>query len=411
MRYLLCVLCTFVVLVGCSETVAPPSLPNQPPTDPPTTPPTTGACAVTLSQDITVPTTLTNTASACDYLLEGFVEVSSTLIIEPGVVIQATQDASLWIDGGQLLAVGTPQARITLEGVNHISGYWDGIRFTEGRESRIEYVDLKDAGQVCTIQWCPDAALILDNVTISLVNTTVSNSYVHGLVMSEDVLVTRFESNRFYGNVWAGIVTNGNQVPVLDTLSDYTGGAEPNGTPYVLISSGDQTEGREFRWKKLNAPYFIGGYFDVEGGTLILEPGVEIVFDDAGWLTVEGNGVLKAVGTAAAPITFRGAVQQPGYWDGITFWDSPWEDNELSYVRIHHSGSTSKSLNAYGAVRLRYESRVNINNSVLSNNGQYGVACDEPSEYVGSPELVLGLGNTFGNNAAGDVDPECGVTP
>ena len=395
------------VLVGCSETTSPPALPGQPPTDPTTPPPTAGACALTISDDISVPTTLINTASMCDYLLEGFIKISSTLIIEPGVVIQASQDASLWVEGGQISAVGTPEARITLEGLNHIAGYWDGIRFVEGRESQFDYVDLKDAGQVCSIQWCPDAALILDDVTVSFANSTVSNSYVHGFHATGDVLFTRFENNRFYGNTWAGIVIDGNYAPVLDTASDYVGGAEPNGTPHVLISVGEQTAGEEFRWKKLNAPYLISGFFNVEGGTLILEPGVEMIFDEEAWMTVEGNGVLKAVGTAAEPIIFRGLVEQPGYWDGLTLWDSPWESNELSYVQMHHSGFVSGLSDAYGAVRLRYDSRININNSVISDNAQYGVACDEQSDYVGSPVLVLGLGNTFSNNASGDLDPTC----
>ena len=149
----------------------------------------------------------------------------------------------------------------------------------------------------------------------------------------------------------------------------------------------------------------------MEGGALVLEPGVEIVFGEESWLTVRGNGVLSAVGTAAAPITFRGLVAQPGYWDGITIWDSPWEGNVLSYVQIHHSGFTGGALDAYGAVRLRDDSRVNISSSVIADNAQFGVSCDEPSNYGGSPNLVLGAGNAFSNNAAGDIDPDCGVSP
>ena len=173
-----------------------------------------------------------------------------------------------------------------------------------------------------------------------------------------------------------------------------------------------QSEGKEFRWKKLNAPYLIADEVDfgAYGGTLILDPGVEMVFGKDGGLTIDGNGVLKAIGTAAAPIVFKGLVEEPGYWDGITIWDSPWEGNELSYVQMQHSGSTGAGLPAEGAVSLRYDSRVNINNSVISDNAQYGVTCDGNST-VGIPELALGLGNTFSNNGSGDVDADCGVAP
>ena len=407
-NYLLCLILLLAFLVGCSGTTTLPVVPPNPPT--PT--PDSGACAVTISDDISVPTTFSKTGAACDYLLQGFIEVTSTLTIEPGVVIQAAQDTTLWVEGGQILAVGTPQQRITLAGLNPIAGYWSGINFIEGRESRFEYVDIRDAGQVCTIYGdCPDAALVLEDVTVSLANSTVSNSYVNGLHATEDVLFTKFENNRFYNNIWAGVFISGNYVPLLDVASDYTGGAEPNGTPYVLVGSGRQSEGKEFRWKKLNAPYLIRDEFSfgAYGGTLIIDPGVEIVFGEGSGLTVDGNAVLKAIGTAAAPIIFRGLVEQPGHWDGLTIWDSPWESNELSYVQIRHSGSTD-GVDPYGAVVLRYDSRVNINNSVISDNAQYGVTCDGNST-VGIPVLVLGPGNTFSSNSSGDVSPNCETSP
>lgn len=382
--------------------------PNPTPADPddPSQPIDGKSCTYVLSEDITVPSRLENTPAACDYLLEGFVDVSSTLTIDPGVVVVAKKDAIIWVDGGQIIAVGTPQQRIVMQGFNTISGYWDGIRFAEGRESQFEYFDLKDAGQVCSISWCPDAALILDDVTVSFANSSISNSYVHGLHMAGDVNLTKFENNRFYNNIWAGIVIDGNYAPLLDAASDYSGGAEPNGTPYVLIASGDQTEGREFRWKKLNTGYLIGSYFNVEGGRLVLEPGVEMVFDKEAWMWVDGNGVLEAVGTATEPIRFRGRVEQAGYWDGISFDDSPWEGNRLEYVDIRHAGNTEGLTNAFGGVRLEWGAQVYIANSTIADNNWFGVSCDDRENI-----LRLGSGNTFSNNAEGDVDPDCRVTP
>lgn len=388
-----------------NQTAGDPTNPT-PPTDPTNPPTDDGTCANTWNQNVTAPTTLTNTPSSCDYLLEGYVEITSTLTIEPGVVVRARQDANIVVDGGAIIAAGNAQNRIVLEGLNHVAGYWGGINVFEGRESRLEYLDLKDAGQNCTYLWCDKAGLILDDVTLSLANTTVSNSYVHGASVGSDVVFTSFADNRFYGNTWAGLVIAPETVGYLDAGSDYLGADAPNGTPFVGVG-GNLDSGNERVWRKLNAPYLVDGYLDIEGGTLTLEPGVEMVFGDDGWLTVKGNGELRAVGTAAQPITFKGRQAQLGYWDGITFWDSDWEGNQLSYVQISHSGSTEKSIYAYAAVRLRNQSRVNINNSVISDNAHFGVACDEQSEYVGSPTLVLGPGNTFSNNASGDIDPEC----
>jgi len=391
-----------------------PNPTNPDPTNPTPTPtptqPDDGTCTNVWNQNVTVPTTLSDTPKLCDYLLEGFVDISSRLIIEPGVVIRAKQDAIIWVDGGEFLAVGDAQNRITFEGLNHIEGYWKGIRFAEARESRIEYVDLKDAGQVCTTIWCTNGALILDDVTVSVTNSTVSNSYVHGLNATGDVLFTKFENNRFYGNAWAGVFVDAKYIPMLDTASDYLGEGANNGTPYVLIGSGDLEDGDTRSWKNLNAPYLIGGYLNIEGGIVVIEPGTTVVFGEEDWLHVEGNGELRAIGTAEARITFRGKVEKPGYWDGITFWDSNWEENELSYVDIKHSGNVSGLLDAYGGVRMKNTSSLKINNSSFSDNDQYGIACDESDAYD-TVTLTLGAGNTFSNNTAGDIDPDCEVTP
>ena len=384
--------------------------PDPTPTPDPTPQPDDGTCTTLWNKDITVPTTLSDTPKLCDYLLEGFVEISSRLIIEPGVVIRAKEDAIIWVDGGEFLATGNAQSRITLEGLNHLTGYWKGIRFAEARESHFDYVDLKDAGQECGVPGCPKGALVLDDVTVSFANSTVSNSYVHGLNAEGDVLFTKFENNRFYDNTWAGILIDAKYIPVLDTASDYLGEGAINGTPYVQLASGDLDDGDTRTWKNLNAPYLIGGYLDIEGGIVILEPGTTVVFGKEDWLHVEGNGELRAIGTPEARITFKGEVEKPGYWDGITFWDSNWEENELSYVDIKHSGNVSGLLDAYGGVRMKYTSSLKINNSNFSDNDQYGISCDEPDNFD-TVTLTLGTGNTFSNNAAGDIDPDCGVTP
>lgn len=237
-----------LVLAGCLADPAPIG-------DPPKPEPDDGSCTYVLAEDITVPSKLINTPKACDYVLEGSVYIKSRLVIEPGVV-RANKDALIAVDGGEFLAVGNAQNRIIFEGQNHLAGYWEGVRFRDGRESRLEYVDIKDAGQdeCVTVFWCNKAGLVLDDVTVSLVQSSVSNSYVNGLVIGEAVVLSAFANNRFYGNSWAGIVVNGEHVDELDVASDHSGGAEPNGTVYVKVS-GDLEAGNERVWKKLNAPY------------------------------------------------------------------------------------------------------------------------------------------------------------
>ncbi|MCA9837853.1 MAG: hypothetical protein KC422_13125 [Trueperaceae bacterium] len=394
-------------LSACGGSSSPSNAkdPNNPTN--PNQPGSSDNCTYILAENITVPSLLVNTPSTCDYILEGYVKVSSTLTIEPGVLIKARQDAILWIDGGQIIANGTANAPITMEGLNHISGYWEGIRFAEGRESSFDHFHLKDAGQVCTSLWCPDAGFILDDVTVSFSNSSVSNSYVHGFHATGDVLFKRFENNSFYGNVWAGVVMDANYLEFLDSASDYKGETSPNGTPYVLVANGSLETGDTRTWKNLNVPYLIGGYLNIEGGIVIIEPGTTVVFGEGSWMDVEGNGELRAIGTPDKRITFKGKVEKPGYWDGIKFRDSDWDTNEFSYVDFMHSGNTDSLLSSYGAVRMVYTSSLKINHSHFADNAEFAVACDESDAY---DQVTLKLSeNSFNNNAAGDIDADCRV--
>ena len=95
---------------------------------------------------------------------------------------------------------------------------------------------------------------------------------------------------------------------------------------------------------------FVAGHYVVydslvvlPGATLYLEPGTTLYFHDKAFMKV--NGCLKAEGTVAAPVVFRGDRTDrmfsylpydhiPGQWDGIVF-TSTSNDNELVHCDIH----------------------------------------------------------------------------
>ena len=374
--------------------------PNQPPTDPPVG---GGACAITVRQNITVPTLAQNSNSACDYFLEGQIYVTSTLTIEPGVVMKFAKDATLWVDGGEIVAVGQPNARIVMQGFSPIQGYWEGITFgTQAGNTRLEYVDLMDAGQTCTIIGCPQGALRgYGGGQLSLKNSSVSNSYVNGAILG-DWLVA-FSNNRFFNNRWHGLVIDADKVPLLDTGSDYLGTGKPNGDPYLALSVGS-TVAHDAAWKKLNAPYKISGYIELER-TLTLQPGITILFGSRGegggaTLSIDRGGSLIAIGTTANPITF---TRLPGtqYWGGITF--DPYNtstDTRFEYVNMSYGGDNDLVARAF--INL-YSAKVSVANSRFENSLGSGINCVAQD----APLLTLGSGNVFAANAAGDVDTDC----
>ena len=313
------------------------------------TPPSNNACANVLRGSIDLPTTLVNTDANCDYLLEGELDVNSTLTIEAGVKVVATRSSSIDVREADLIAVGTPDKRIVFEGQEHLSGYWGGVALRDARPSRIGYVDIKDAGQSSSNA---TGGLLLRDVVISIENTSVSNSFVDGVYIDDDVELTSFTNNRFYGNAFSGLTVDGAEnIPMLDKASDYLGLEEPNGRPYInlfgVFLGSFQTS--EQSWKKLNAPYYVSSEMRLSNVILRLEPGVEVIFEDrssdAQFISSAG---LIAVGTADEPIIFRGAKAELDAWLGLEFrttTTSVFEHTEIRDARraIHLSGNSGSS--------------------------------------------------------------------
>jgi hypothetical protein len=361
---------------------------------------TPGQCTYLLAEDITVPSLLENTSSSCDYLLEGLVYINSSLTIEPGTTVKAAKDAVLWVEGGDLIAVGTANARITLEGFSPLQGYWHGIEIsTEAGEIRLEYVDLKDAGQTCSTTGCRPAAISgFGGGQVTLKNSSISNSYVHGAILEE--WLVEFSNNRFYGNREYGLIISADRVELLDAASDYLGASKPNGNIGIELQ-GASSMGSPGTWKKLNAPYVIESYVEILTD-LTLEPGVEIV-GDGGWIAFDDGGTLEAVGTATQPIIMRGIRAVPGAWDGLQF--SVFNNsvgNRLEYVRLSDGGGDPDGLVTNGLI-TNYEAEIYIANSSFSNSSSWGISCtDETVAFIDE-----GPGNTFANNAFGDIESTC----
>jgi len=379
------------------------------PADDPATGQRGGACTYILSGGISSPTRLIDSPGDCDYELSGWVEIRSLLTIDPGVVVRARADQRLILNGGEIRAIGTADKRITLEGATAVQGFWRGIDIRRGRAAVFDYVDIRDAGQVCSIIFCPDVGVLVDDTPLAFTNSSVSNSYVNGMSIGDDAELSAFSNNRFFANGRHGLAVGHRHIPALDQASDYLGIGAENGRPSVGVHSGSQTMGQVFRWKRLNAPYLIAPYFEVEGGILQLDPGVEIQFGEEAWMNVKGNGVLQAMGTAESPVVLRGRVAQPGYWDGIRFDDSPWNNNVLQHVTLSHSGNDAGLISAYAAISLD-ESRVQISNSAFTDNARWGILCNDPDDYPYVASVIVdGGGNGFAGNASGNVDAHCSV--
>jgi len=238
------------------------------------------------------------------------------------------------VDAGEFRAIGDADNRIVFEGASHTKGFWRGIQLDNAQSATFDYVDVKDAGQLCAAVFCSDVGVMADDTKLSFTNSSVSNSDVIGMSINEDAQVVAFANNRFYNNGDVGLHIHGEKVPDLDTQSVYLGVDAPNGVAAVAIAADDQEQAGVFEWKNLNAPYLIKSFYDVQGGIMRLGPGVRLLFGEGARIRIVGNGIFQAAGTAENRVFIGGMVESPGYWEGMEFDDSLWQNNLLSYVTL-----------------------------------------------------------------------------
>lgn len=355
---------------------------------------TDGTCRERIDHDLPSSTTWTD-GPGCDYFVEGVVQVGGLLTIEPGVTVQFGEAALLAIEG-QLVAVGEPGARIRLQGAKPVTGYWKGVMFgTEPRPSRIEFVDIADAGEDDFELWGEPSAVFGYGGETTFEHVTVTNSWVHGAQFARDRLdLTSFTHNTFAGNELAGLLIDPDLVEMLDDTSDYLGVGDENGVPAVRLMS-ELT--RDATWRPLNAPYLTDGQLAVTAD-LTLAPGVTVLVPEGGDIVVEDVGSLRAVGTASAPITLRGEVERAGSWEGLWFFDA--RGNELDHVDIAYGGGDGL-LQLEGNIHVSDEADLVLSHSVVHDSDEWGVSCEPGNRFVDAG------GNTFVDNRRGDLSNPC----
>ncbi len=306
----------------------------------------------------------------------------AAVTVEPGASFVFESGGRITVrDGGSFAAEGESDAPITFEGETATTGFWEGIRLRSNNPNNsFDHVEISHGGQG---DW---ANIYLDDDSqASITNTQSSECSTSGMIATGGTTLREFASNTFEENEFAAIRIPTSLVGSVDADSTYTGGNEHDA---VYVSDADVEE--DTTWSE--APYrFEGSNHRVTGAAVTVEPGAEFTFEEGGRITVRDGGSFAAEGESDAPITFEGATDTRGFWEGIRLRaNNP--NNSFDNVEVANGGQ-----GGWANIYLDDDSQASVTNSTLRASATYGII-------VTSGASLDASNNTFENNAEGDID-------
>src|SRR5262249_48202044 len=130
--------------------------------------------------------------------LTGQANVSSDLVIAPGVIIQFGADAGMNVTTGSLTAIGTSTNPIQFTPQKQQRGYWRGLSFSTSNPNRLSYVNVSYGGGGTDT----NAAniTIANGSQLQLDNSLLEQSARVGLYATGTATLPLFAANNFRNN-------------------------------------------------------------------------------------------------------------------------------------------------------------------------------------------------------------------
>ncbi|MCU0644943.1 MAG: hypothetical protein MUC94_11870, partial [bacterium] len=231
------------------------------------------------------------------------------LKIEPGTIVKFERDAALSImDSAGLLADGSAKAISFTSDIKE-KGSWKYIYFS--REAFHDSCRLIE----CNLEYgggdsIRSGIIFCDGASPIIKSCTISKSGICGVVLFGDCSGCQFDSNLVANCDFVPIQTYPINVPLLSGNS-----YQDNGLNQIRII--DRLIDFDVVWKNLSLPYRVADGLEIRGGKLVLEAGVELIFEDLEGVAVQEQGILEANGTATHRVIFTGSAGET--WRGIHF--------------------------------------------------------------------------------------------
>lgn len=328
-----------------------------------------------------------------DYVLEGNWRLEAPVEVKPGVRILVRANAVININAsGSFKAEGAADAPIYIEGEQDSKGFWRHISVgSNSLNNVLDYCIISNGGGGNTLASGNGTIRIESNSQIAITNTTIRQSDRYGIVASsgQGFGIAAFSNNTIHDCTSYPVSLYINQISEIDETSEYY----DNG--FNLIEVKSQTIEGNLSIQKASVPYLINGNSNVNA-FLEINEGTTINMGPQARLTIGNAGSLAISGTASNRVTITGNENVPGYWDYIYYNGSNSNNNYVKYADISYGGGSS--LNCCSGMISLDNALFNLEESSLNNSARFGLKIRGNTTFND-----LG-GNTFSNNASGDID-------
>ncbi len=323
---------------------------------------------------------------------------SGTLVVEQGVVMRFGTNKGLRVtSGGRVSLRGTCESRVRLTSKDDASTF-QGVRMTDsqGADNTWTYAVIDRGGdQRWTGANYSDGALYLEGTTkLQMDHVTVSRSKSHGLIAFGEADFA-FASGALTGNLTPAYL----HPQVVDRLpGDVI--LTDNTNAYIRVAFGntDRIAGAR-RWAAHALPLRIEERVRLEGD-LTIDPGARLQFAQGTSLRVVAGATLTAKGAADNKITFAGAANTRGFWQGIQIESGgigtpATIGATFDHCEISEAAGTAWTGNAESkaAVYMDSTAAAAITNTTFRNNAYYGLWADNEARLPGFASNVF-TGNT-----------------
>jgi K319L-like, PKD domain len=323
--------------------------------------------------------------------------IKSAITIAAGVTIVSALDGGFDIfPEGSLTAVGTANEKITMKGLEDLTGYWSGINIqSNNTANKLIHVNIMNGGSSGF-----DGANLKANIMVEtagrlvIQNTVSSKSGGYGLYIRDlNSSIPDFSTNTFTANL-APVMCLVKNFSSLDNASDYTG----NTNDYIesFWSNSNDIVGTHM-WLNLNVPYRFQSKIEDIAGALTIEAGTTIISAQNGGLQVITGGSINATGTANQAITFKGEQDIVGFWRGLRF-NAASSSNILDFVTVTNGGSSGfDGGNRQANIEVGPSGTAIVTNSTISKGGDAGIRVQVGGNLTQSS-------NTFTGNNGVDIE-------